>query len=95
MRQYIDTNIMSNNASAKVTAYLEHPINGFGVYVGELVTPYAANTGTFNRFDNNIYSSNVYIFRRATLKTIAVLGTQSGNALGTANGSVIATEDQS
>lgn len=95
MRQYIDTNIMSNKPTAQVTAYVEHPINGFGVYVGELITPYAANTGTFRRFDQNIYTENTYLFARATLKTIDYLLQENGDYLLQENGDRIVLEQQS
>lgn len=94
-RQYIDTNILGGKPIAKVTAYLEHPINGFGVYTGELVSPYAANSeGSFSRFDKKRYFASVFEFRRATLKTIRVIGTLSGNAIGTLTGDAIALENQ-
>ena len=95
MRQYIYSTIMSSKPVAKVTAYLEHPTNGFGVYTGELVTPFAANSeGGFNRFDETMYTSNVYIFRRATLKTISYLLQENGDYLLQENGDRIVLENQ-
>lgn len=95
MRQYIDTNIMNGNPTAQVTAYVEHPINGFGVYVGELVSPYTANTATFTRFDQNIYTGNTFVFRRASLKTITYLLQENGDYLLQENGDRIVLEQQS
>ena len=94
MRQYIHNTIMGGNPTAQVTAYLEHPINGFGVYVGELVSPYTANTGTFTRFDQNIYSANTFPFQRATLKTISYLLQENGDYILQENGDKIVLEQQ-
>lgn len=93
MRQYIDTNILGSNPIAKVTAYLEHPLNGFGVYTGELASPFVAG-GTFNRFDKNIYTNVVYPFRRATLKTISYLLLENGDYWLLENGDRIILENQ-
>lgn len=68
MRQYLHNTIMGGNPIAKVTAYLEHPLNGFGSYVGELITPYAANSqGGFSRYDASYYTRNIYLFQRASV----------------------------
>ena len=86
---------MSGNPIAKATVYAEHPDNGFGVYTGELVTPYVANSeGAFNRYDANYYSNNVYPFRRATRKTISYLLMESGDNLLLESGDKIILEQQ-
>jgi hypothetical protein len=94
MRQYIFNTIMGGKPVAKVTVYLEHPTNGFSVYTGQLVTPYAVG-GAFDRFDSNIYTSNVYPFQRGTLKTISYLLQENGDYLLQENGDRIVLEQQS
>lgn len=80
-RRYIHTTIMGGKPVAKVTAYLEHPINGFGVYTGQLLTPYAANSQGFSRYDQRLYTINTYLFQRATAKTGGRLLLESGSHL--------------
>lgn len=70
MRQYLYTTIMGSSPIAAVTAYLHHPVDGFQVYQGELLTPYAANAETsYTRFNDDFYTNNQYLFRRGTKVT--------------------------
>lgn len=67
MRQYIHSTIMNNQPVAPVTVYAHHAIDGFQVYQGELLTPYAANAeSSYSRFDDAYYTNNQYLFRRGS-----------------------------
>jgi len=93
MRQFIDDNIMSNAPIAAVTAYLHHPIDGFQVYQGELVTPFAANAETsYTRFSDAIYSNNQYLFRRGTKISDSYLIDESSNFIVDEDGNKIITK---
>jgi hypothetical protein len=95
MRQYIDTEIMSNKPIAQVTMYLDHPINGFGVYTGELVSPFAVDAETtFDRYDSTYYNNNQYLFRRATENTTSELLLESGDFILLESGDKILLEQQ-
>lgn len=67
MRQFVHDTIMGSSPVSLVTAYLHHPLDGFQVYQGELLTPFAANAETSHtRFSDAIYTNNQYLFRRGT-----------------------------
>jgi len=82
MRQYIHATIMNNSPIAPVTVYLHHPLDGFQVYQGELVTPFAANAETaYSRFNDAVYSNNQYLFRRGTQVSTSDLLLESGDVV--------------
>ena len=90
MRQFIDTNIFASAPIAPVTAYLNHPIDGFQIYQGELVTPFAANSETsYTRFSDAIYTNNQYLFRRGTKVNLAAWGAIDGSAWSWIDGTII------
>lgn len=73
MRQYLHNTIMGGKPIASVTAYLHHPVDGFQVYQGELLSPYAANAETsYTRVNDDYYSNNQYLFRRGTKVELSV-----------------------
>lgn len=96
MREYVNETILQSKPMNTITAYLhsiEH--DEFQVFVGELVSPHAQNSESeYQRFDDSNYYSNKYIFRRATLKTISVLATNSDFVILTRSGLAIALEQQ-
>lgn len=95
MRQYVHTTIMGSSPVALVTAYLHHPIDGFQVYQGELVTSFAANAETSHtRFSDAIYTNNQYLFRRGTQVTTSELLLESGDFMLLETGDKILLEQQ-
>lgn len=95
MRDYVENTLLNGNGIGRVTAYLHNPRftdnDGFAVYQGELVSPFAANAeSTYTRYGEKLYSNNQYLFRRGTLVSLEILGTISGLALGTLAGEYIA-----
>ena len=95
MRQYLHNTIMGGKPIASVTAYLHHPVDGFQVYQGELLTPYAANAETTHtRVNDDYYTNNQYLFRRGTKVTISYLLQENGDYLLQENGDRIVLENQ-
>ena len=95
MRQYVHNTIMGGSPVSLVTAYLHHPLDGFQVYQGELLTPFAANAETpHTRFSDEIYTNNQYLFRRGTQVTTSELLLESGDFMLLETGGNILLEQQ-
>lgn len=95
MRQYINTTIMSSKPSALVTMYLSHPVNGFGVYQGELIDPFSVNSDlAYERFADDQYNNVQYQFKRAVLVVTSELLLESGDFLLLESGDKLLLEQQ-
>ena len=90
MRQFVHNIIMGGSPVSLVTAYLHHPLDGFQVYQGELLTPFAANAETAHtRVNNDIYTNNQYLFRRGVQVNLQAWGAIDGSAWSWIDGSAI------
>lgn len=93
MRQYVHETIMSSKPIAAVTVYAHHAIDGFQVYQGELVTPFAANSeASYSRFDDAYYTNNQYLFRRGTRISNSYLVLSTGDYLLLSTGDKVIVE---
>ena len=99
MRDYLENTLLGGNGIATVTVYLHNPRladnDGFAVYQGELLTPYAANAeSSHTRFNDFAYTNNQYLFRRGTLATVSNLLLEDGDYLLLESGEKISLENQ-
>lgn len=99
MRDYLENTLLGGNGIAAVTAYLHSPRigdnNGFAVFQGEMISPYAVNAeSSFRRFSDHYYTANDYIFRRGRLVTVSYLLLESGDYLLLETGDKLALEQQ-
>ena len=90
MRQYIRDTIMGGKQIALVTMYIAHAENGFGVYQGTLVSPFATNSDlTYERFSDDQYNNVQYRFQKGVLSTQKAWGAIDGSAWSWIDGSAI------
>lgn len=95
MRQFIENTIMVGKPIAPVTMFLEHPVNGFGVYQGELSTPFARDSNlSYTRWDENQYLTIQYDFNRGVLVETSELLLESGDFILLESGDKILLEQQ-
>lgn len=95
MRQFVENTIMLGKPSATVTMFLEHPVDGFGVYQGELTTPFAVGSDlSYIRWDENQYLTVQYGFGRGVKVTTSELLLESGSFILLESGDKILLEQQ-
>lgn len=86
MRSYLEDTILGGNPKARVTGYFHTP-HGFKVLSGELLSPYVANAvTTYSRFNDTMYSNNVYRFQRGVELIASYITQVSGDNILLANG---------
>lgn len=96
MRNYIEETLLYDAGISAVTVYAHAPHfgdnEGFAVFQGELVSPYAINAeGSYSRFSDRHYTNNQYLFRRGNLVQLEVLATLDGDVLSTLDGNYLAS----
>lgn len=94
MREYLANEILQGRPKPVVTAYCA-TVYGFEVFVGELENPFFGNsTGSFVRFNDNMYHTITLSFNRASILTVSNLLLETSDVLLLENGDSIALEQQ-
>lgn len=95
MRSYIHETIMSSKPYARVTLAAYTDMQGFQVLTGELINPFATNAeSSYETFGYELTHTNVYLFRRGSVLTVANLLAENSAVLITEDSIRLALEQQ-